>query len=67
MSTNVAETAVIATSMKIDVERLDVYYGSFRAIKHASLKVPANRVMALIGPSGCGKSTFIRALTACTT
>ncbi len=62
MFTNVAETAAIATSMKIDVERLDVYYGSFHAIKHASLKVPANRVMALIGPSGCGKSTFIRAL-----
>jgi phosphate transport system ATP-binding protein len=44
------------------VENLDVYYGLFHAIKNASLRIPANRVMALIGPSGCGKSTFIRAL-----
>lgn len=51
-----------AAEPKIDVEKLDVYYGAFHAIKEASLAVPPNRVMALIGPSGCGKSTFIRAL-----
>ncbi len=28
----------------------------------SSLKLPENRVTALIGPSGCGKSTFLRAL-----
>jgi phosphate transport system ATP-binding protein len=48
--------------IKLCVDDLSVYYGSFQAIKHASLKVPENCVMALIGPSGCGKSTFIRAL-----
>jgi phosphate transport system ATP-binding protein len=48
--------------IKLRVEHLDVYYGAFRAIKRASLAVPAHRVMALIGPSGCGKSTFIRSL-----
>lgn len=48
--------------IKLCVNDLNVYYGSFQAIKHASLNVPENRVMALIGPSGCGKSTFIRAL-----
>jgi phosphate transport system ATP-binding protein len=47
---------------KMCVEDLDVFYGTFQAIKHASLQVPENCVMALIGPSGCGKSTFIRAL-----
>jgi phosphate transport system ATP-binding protein len=47
---------------KMCVENLDVYYGTFQAIKNASLQVPENCVMALIGPSGCGKSTFIRAL-----
>jgi phosphate transport system ATP-binding protein len=52
----------LSTQTKINVENLDVYYGAFRAIRNATLKVPANRVMALIGPSGCGKSTFIRAL-----
>ncbi|MDQ2873181.1 MAG: phosphate ABC transporter ATP-binding protein PstB [Candidatus Eremiobacteraeota bacterium] len=47
---------------KLQVDDLDVYYGDFQAIKHASLNVPQNNVTALIGPSGCGKSTFIRAL-----
>ena len=62
MYADTADPAAVATETKIHVERLDVYYGAFHAIKGASLKVPANRVMALIGPSGCGKSTFIRAL-----
>ncbi len=57
-----AEPTAISTDVKLNVERLNVYYGAFHAIKNASLAVPANKVMALIGPSGCGKSTFIRAL-----
>jgi phosphate transport system ATP-binding protein len=39
-----------------------VYYGQFKAIKHVSLDVQANEVVALIGPSGCGKSTFLRSI-----
>jgi phosphate transport system ATP-binding protein len=62
MFASTAEPAALSTETKINVEKLNVYYGAFRAIKGASLRVPANRVMALIGPSGCGKSTFIRAL-----
>jgi phosphate transport system ATP-binding protein len=56
------DAAPALTSAKLDVGDLDVYYGTFQAIRNASLQVPANCVMALIGPSGCGKSTFIRAL-----
>jgi phosphate transport system ATP-binding protein len=47
---------------KMNVEDMNVYYGSFHAMRHASLRIPERRVMALIGPSGCGKSTFLRAL-----
>ena len=43
-------------------EDVDVFYGSFQAIKSANLKMIENSVTALIGPSGCGKSTFLRAL-----
>ncbi len=50
------------TTAKMQVTDLDVYYGQFQAIKHASLEVAENCVTALIGPSGCGKSTFLRAL-----
>lgn len=54
----------IPTSLgdKMKIADLDVFYGSFQAIKHANLVVPDRRVTALIGPSGCGKSTFLRAL-----
>jgi phosphate transport system ATP-binding protein len=62
MFVDAPEPAEVAVQSKIDVRDLNVEYGSFRAIKDASLAVPPNRVMALIGPSGCGKSTFIRAL-----
>ena len=62
MFASMEDPAAVSNQTKIDVENLDVYYGAFHAIKNASLKVPAHRVMALIGPSGCGKSTFIRAL-----
>ncbi|HEX3368903.1 MAG TPA: phosphate ABC transporter ATP-binding protein PstB [Candidatus Cybelea sp.] len=62
MYARTAEPAMLSTDVKLSVEKLDVYYGQFHAIRNASLAVPVNRVMALIGPSGCGKSTFIRAL-----
>ena len=56
------EPALAATETKLKAEDLNIYYGTFHAIKGATLAMPANRVTALIGPSGCGKSTFIRAL-----
>jgi phosphate transport system ATP-binding protein len=52
----------VSTESKLVADDLNIYYGTFHAIKAASLRVPPNRVMALIGPSGCGKSTFIRSL-----
>ncbi|MFW6089550.1 MAG: phosphate ABC transporter ATP-binding protein, partial [Gemmatimonadota bacterium] len=39
---------------------LSVYYGDTHAVKHISLSIPRNRVVAFIGPSGCGKSTLLR-------
>lgn len=47
---------------KVGVDDLNVFYGSFQAIKRASIRIAENEVTALIGPSGCGKSTFIRSL-----
>jgi phosphate transport system ATP-binding protein len=41
---------------------VNVYYGDNHAIKHVSLDIGRNEVIAMIGPSGCGKSTFIRCL-----
>ena len=46
----------------MEVEDLNMYYGSFKALSDVSMKIARNKVTALIGPSGCGKSTFIRSL-----
>jgi phosphate transport system ATP-binding protein len=45
---------------KISIKEMDVWYGSFQAIKEVSMKIKPNTVTAFIGPSGCGKSTFLR-------
>jgi phosphate transport system ATP-binding protein len=46
----------------IDVEKLDFYYGTKRALEAITLAIRPNVVTAFIGPSGCGKSTFLRTL-----
>jgi phosphate transport system ATP-binding protein len=43
-----------------DVEKLTVYYGSFRAVRDVDMDIRQNQITALIGPSGCGKSTVLR-------
>jgi phosphate transport system ATP-binding protein len=49
-------------SKNIDVENLNIYYGSFLAVENVSMAIRAQSVTAIIGPSGCGKSTFLRAI-----
>lgn len=45
-----------------NIKNLDLFYGSFQALKDINLTIEKNKVTALIGPSGCGKSTFLRCL-----
>ncbi|MBP1702965.1 MAG: pstB [Chloroflexi bacterium] len=44
----------------IEVKSLNVYYGSFRAVKDVTLGIARQKITAMIGPSGCGKSTVLR-------
>lgn len=44
----------------LSIDDLSVYYGNFRVLKNVTLKIPSNKVTALIGPSGSGKSTLLR-------
>jgi len=46
----------------IHAKNLNLYYGTFQALREISLDVPQREITALIGPSGCGKSTFLRTL-----
>lgn len=47
---------------KIDIKRVDFYYGQKQALHEVSMFLRERQVTALIGPSGCGKSTFLRTL-----
>jgi phosphate transport system ATP-binding protein len=47
---------------KLEVEKLNAWYGRNHALRDVSLAVPPRSVTAAIGPSGCGKSTFLRCL-----
>ena len=46
----------------INVNNVNFFYGSFKALTDISMDFQKNRVTALIGPSGCGKSTLLRLL-----
>jgi len=48
--------------VKVDVKKLDFFYGKSQALKGVSIPFARNKVTALIGPSGCGKSTLLRTL-----
>jgi phosphate transport system ATP-binding protein len=48
------------TQYAIQANKLDVFYGSFRAVKGVDLTIERKKVTAIIGPSGCGKSTVLR-------
>ncbi len=45
-----------------EVRNLDVFYGSYRAVRGVELVVYRNQITAFIGPSGCGKTTVLRCL-----
>ncbi len=49
-------------SVKLETKDLSVFYGSFQAVKSASIAFPDRAITAIIGPSGCGKSTLLRSL-----
>jgi phosphate transport system ATP-binding protein len=42
------------------VEGLNVYYGTFKAVRDVTMDVRQHEVTAFIGTSGCGKSTVLR-------
>lgn len=44
----------------ISTNDLNLWYGGKHALQSVTMRIPKNRVTALIGPSGCGKSTLLR-------
>ncbi|MDF5714112.1 MAG: phosphate ABC transporter ATP-binding protein PstB [Rhizonema sp. NSF051] len=61
MATNIRDTSSAnQTETVLRTESLNVYYGTFLAVRDVWMDIPKNRVSAFIGPSGCGKSTLLR-------
>ena len=46
----------------IEVENLEIRYGSVLAVDDISFRVRAGEQLTLLGPSGCGKTTTLRAI-----
>ena len=42
------------------MEKANLWYGDFHALKNIDIEIPENKITAFIGPSGCGKSTFLK-------
>ena len=54
-ATKLGETQVL-----FDLEKVEVFYGSFRAVRGVTMQIHKNEITAFIGPSGCGKTTVLR-------
>lgn len=52
----------ITGDIAVSVKEMNLYYGSFHALKSIYMDFPVNKLTALIGPSGCGKSTLLKSL-----
>jgi len=46
----------------VEPQKLNVYYGAFRAVRDVTLDIRKGQITAFIGPSGCGKTTLLRSL-----
>ena len=44
----------------LETRDLNIFYGSFKAVKDVNMKIEPNKITAIIGPSGCGKTTLLR-------
>lgn len=62
MKKQMIEPFDLSGDIAVSVKEMNLYYGSFHALKSVYLDFPKNKLTALIGPSGCGKSTLIKSL-----
>ncbi|MCD7918104.1 MAG: phosphate ABC transporter ATP-binding protein PstB [Clostridiales bacterium] len=56
------EQKMTETAPIITTRNLELYYGSFQALKGIDMNIGEREITAFIGPSGCGKSTFLKTL-----
>ena len=47
---------------KLSIQNVNLFYGSFHALKDVGMEIASNEITAFIGPSGCGKSTLLKSI-----
>jgi len=52
--------AELSKNVKISTQSVNLYYGSYHALKDITFDIYDRAITAIIGPSGCGKSTLLR-------
>lgn len=52
----------VSDNVKFSVSNLDLFYGTFQALKNINMEIEKGKITAFIGPSGCGKSTFLKTI-----
>src|SRR5260221_7475060 len=57
---NTSRETVAPSSMRMNISKVNFFYGAKQTLFDINLGIATNRVTALIGPSGCGKSTLLR-------
>ncbi|MFP4562846.1 MAG: phosphate ABC transporter ATP-binding protein PstB [Spirochaetia bacterium] len=62
MIDNVKEKRQHTDDYVLAIQKLNFYYGDFKALKDIDMEISRNRITAFIGPSGCGKSTMLRCI-----
>ncbi len=53
---------IINDTSQIETKQLNVYYHNNHILKDVNIRIPANKITAIIGPSGCGKTTLLKSL-----
>lgn len=46
--------------IKIKINKLNLWYSNFQALRDINASIREKKITAMIGPSGCGKSTLLR-------
>ncbi|MEO8554997.1 MAG: ATP-binding cassette domain-containing protein, partial [Kofleriaceae bacterium] len=54
--------ALMTAPTVYEISNLDVFYGTYRAVRGVNMTIRKNQITAFIGPSGCGKTTVLRCL-----
>ncbi|HXP66628.1 MAG TPA: ATP-binding cassette domain-containing protein, partial [Steroidobacteraceae bacterium] len=57
-----AEPAQDLGPPKIEVRKLNFFYGDVQSLHNISMTLADRSISAFIGPSGCGKSTLLRVM-----